>query len=41
VHRRVDEVLAECQESLVYNVNPAIVMDWLATRVALLCSARR
>lgn len=41
VHRRLDEVLAECQESLVYNVNPAIVLDWLATRLALLCGQRR
>ncbi len=40
-HRRLDEVLAECQESLVFNVNPALVLDWLATRLALLCALRR
>lgn len=39
-HRRMDEMLAECQESLGYNVNPTIVMEWLATRVALLCGQR-
>ncbi len=34
--RRLDEALAECQESLIAQVNPALVMDWLATRLALL-----
>ncbi len=34
--RKLDEVLAECQESLAFNVNPALVMDWLATRLTLL-----
>ena len=31
--RRLDEALAECQDSLIYNVNPALVLDWLATRL--------
>lgn len=34
--RMVDEILAECQESLVYMANPAIVLEWLATRLYLL-----
>lgn len=34
--RMLDEVLAECQESLLYNVNPVLVMEWLATRLYLL-----
>ncbi|MFV0423064.1 DNA polymerase III subunit delta' [Oleidesulfovibrio sp.] len=31
--RKLDEALAECQDSLIYNVNPALVLDWLATRL--------
>ena len=34
--RMVDEILAECQESLVYMANPTIVLEWLATRLYLL-----
>lgn len=41
--RILDQVLAECQESLNYNVNPALVLDWLATRLFFVFSgnARR
>lgn len=34
--RMFDEVLAECQDSLVYAVNPSLVLEWLATRLYLL-----
>lgn len=34
--RTFDEVLAESQEALEYNVNPALVMDWMATKLSLL-----
>ncbi len=34
--RMLDEVLAECQDSLIYNVNPTLVLEWLATRLYLL-----
>ena len=34
--RMLDEVLAECQDSLTYNVNPVLVMEWFATRLFLL-----
>ena len=34
--RMLDEVLAECQDSLIYNVNPVLVMEWFATRLYLL-----
>lgn len=34
--RMLDEALAECQDSLIYNVNPALVLEWLATRMFLL-----
>lgn len=34
--RMVDEALSECQDSLLYNVNPALVLEWLATRLFLL-----
>ena len=32
----LDEALAECQDSLMYNVNPVLVLEWLATRMYLL-----
>jgi len=35
VPRRLDLLLAECQEALVAQVNPAVVLDRLATRVYL------
>lgn len=31
--RILNEILAECQESLNFNVNTALIMDWLATRM--------
>ncbi len=31
--RKFDEALAECQDALFYNVQPALVMDWLAIRL--------
>ena len=34
--RMLDEALAECQDSLMYNVNPTLVLEWLATRMYLL-----
>jgi DNA polymerase-3 subunit delta' len=34
--RILDEALAECQDSLIYNVNPTLVLEWLATRMHLL-----
>lgn len=34
--RMLDEALAECQDSLIYNVNPTLVLEWLATRMYLL-----
>ena len=34
--RMLDEALAECQDSLIYNVNPTLVLEWLATRMFLL-----
>ena len=34
--RILDEALAECQDSLLYNVNPVLVLEWLATRMYLL-----
>lgn len=34
--RMLDEALAECQDSLIYNVNPVLVLEWLATRMFLL-----
>lgn len=34
--RILDEALAECQDSLNSKVNPALVLDWLATRLSLL-----
>ncbi len=34
--RMLDEILAECEDSLNYMVNPALVLDWLATRIFLL-----
>ncbi len=34
--RMVDEVLAECQDSLIYMVNPTLVLEWMATRLYLL-----
>lgn len=32
----LNEVLAEAQDSLVYTVNPALVADWMATRIFFL-----
>jgi DNA polymerase-3 subunit delta' len=34
--RMVDEILAECQDSLLYAVNPTLVLEWMATRLYLL-----
>lgn len=34
--RMLDEALAECQDSLIYGVNPALVVEWLATRMYFL-----
>ena len=34
--RMLDEALAECQDSLLYGVNPVLVVEWLATRMYLL-----
>lgn len=31
--RMLDEALAECQESLVYGVNPVLVLEWLVSRM--------
>lgn len=35
--RMLDEALAECQDSLILGVNPALVLEWLATRMFFLC----
>ena len=35
VPRRMDVLLAECQEALIAMVNPAVVLDRLATRAYL------
>jgi DNA polymerase-3 subunit delta' len=37
----LNEVLAECQDSLFYTVNPVLVADWLATRVFFLFAKER
>ena len=34
--RMVDELLAEAQDSIIYTVNPALVVEWLVTRLFLL-----
>ncbi len=34
--RILDEVLGECQDSLTFGVNPALVLEWFATRFYLL-----
>jgi DNA polymerase-3 subunit delta' len=34
--RMLDEALAECQDSLLYGVNPVLVLEWLATRMFFL-----
>ncbi len=39
--RMLDEVLAECQDSLIYTVNPTLVLEWLATRLYLLVPRKR
>lgn len=39
--RMLDEALAECQESLNYGVNPALVVEWLATRMYFLIPRTR
>ncbi|MDL2316567.1 DNA polymerase III subunit delta' [Desulfovibrio sp. OttesenSCG-928-A18] len=39
--RMVDEVLAECQDSLISMVSPALVLEWMATRLFLLIPRRR
>ena len=38
--RMLDEALAECQDSLLYTVNPTLVLEWLATRLYLLMPRR-
>lgn len=38
--RMLDEALAECQDSLIYGVNPTLVLEWLATRMYLLLPRR-
>lgn len=37
----LSETLAECQDSLFYTVNPALVADWLATRLYFLFTRER
>ena len=39
--RMLDEGLAECQDSLLYGVNPTLVVEWLATRMYLLLPRNR
>ncbi|MCL1939182.1 MAG: DNA polymerase III subunit delta' [Desulfovibrionaceae bacterium] len=39
--RMLDEALAECQDSLLYGVNPVLVVEWLATRMYLLLPRSR
>jgi len=39
--RMLDEGLAECQDSLLYGVNPALVVEWLVTRMYLLLPRNR
>lgn len=34
--RMLDEVLTECQDSLIHTVNPTLVLEWFATRLYLL-----
>ena len=34
--RILDEALAECQDSLLYNANPTLILEWLVTRMYLL-----
>lgn len=34
--RMLDEILAECQDSLSYGVSPVLVLEWLATRLYFL-----
>ena len=38
--RMLDEALAECQDSLIYGVNPTLVVEWLATRMYFLVPRR-
>lgn len=37
----LNEILAECQDSLFYTVNPVLVADWLATRLYFLFARER
>jgi DNA polymerase-3 subunit delta' len=39
--RLLYEALAECQESLLYRVNPGLAADWLATRLFLMYAQDR
>ncbi|MDL2266815.1 DNA polymerase III subunit delta' [Desulfovibrio sp. OttesenSCG-928-G15] len=39
--RMLDEALAECQDSLIYSVNPTLVLEWLASRLFLLIPRKR
>ncbi len=38
--RMLDEALAECQDSLIFGVNPALVLEWLVTRMYFLIPRR-
>lgn len=37
----LNDLLSQCQESIEYMVNPALVLDWLATRLHVLCRRKR
>jgi DNA polymerase-3 subunit delta' len=38
--RFIDEALAEAQDSLVFGVNPSLVLEWLATRMYFMVRER-
>lgn len=40
-HSHVNDLLAQCQESLDYMVSPSLVLNWLATRLYIACRAAR
>lgn len=40
-HLYVSDLLSQCQESLDYGVNPALVLNWLATRLYIVCLRAR
>ncbi len=40
-HLHVRDILSQCQESLDYMVNPSLVLNWLGTRLHMICRSSR